>query len=82
MGRSRPQIVGGTAASLVAAWRRLSEYDDQLRKHTVNLLFDHRTDHLELRSPYTTADASLQVGQYPVVIPAREYLKRIEYNYG
>jgi hypothetical protein len=46
----------------VAAWRRLSEYDDQLRKHTVNLLFDHRTDHLELRSPYTTADASLQVG--------------------
>ena len=64
MGGHRPQIVGGTAASLVAAWRRLLEYDEQLRKHTVNLraLFDHRTDRLELRSPYTTADASLQVG--------------------
>ena len=52
-----PDIVGGTTASLVAAVEALSSFDAS--RHSVNLWFDHETEHLCLRSPYT--HPSLQV---------------------
>ena len=44
-------IVGGAVGSLCEAYREISRYE--ATGHWVNLLFDHQTDEIEIRSPYT-----------------------------
>lgn len=44
-------IVGGAVASLCEAWREAAKYDGS--SHRVNLLFDHETEAIIVRSPYT-----------------------------
>eukprot|EP01045_Picozoa_sp_COSAG04_P029256 COSAG04_NODE_4762_length_1905_cov_1.643411_2_plen_258_part_00 len=56
-----PDIVGGTTASLVAAVEALSSFDASARRHSVNLWFDHETEHLCLRSPYTHPSLQLKL---------------------
>ena len=43
-------IVGGAVASLCEAYRDVTRFDDA--GHWVNLLFDHRTEDIEIESPY------------------------------
>ena len=44
-------IVGGTVASLCEAYREIVRFDST--GHWINLLFDHETDEIQIRSPYT-----------------------------
>jgi len=44
-------IVGGTVGSLVEAYREATRFEST--GHWVNLLFDHATDAIEVKSPYT-----------------------------
>jgi hypothetical protein len=44
-------IVGGAVGSLNEAYREVTRFDKT--GHWVNLLFDHRTDAIEVKSPYT-----------------------------
>ncbi len=44
-------IVGGTVGSLNAAYREATRLEGTV--HWVNLLFDHQTDAIEVKSPYT-----------------------------
>lgn len=44
-------IVGGTVASLCEAYREIVRFDST--GHWINLLFDHETDAIQIRSPYT-----------------------------
>ena len=50
-------VVGGTVASLCEAYRDVTRFD--AAGHWVNLLFDHRTEDIEVESPY--ADGVLGV---------------------
>ncbi|NUQ62089.1 MAG: hypothetical protein HUU20_06355 [Pirellulales bacterium] len=44
-------IVGGAVGSLDAAYREVTRFEKT--GHWVNLLFDHRTESIEVKSPYT-----------------------------
>ena len=44
-------IVGGTVGSLCEAYRETTQFGDV--GHRVNLLLDHETEHIRVRSPYT-----------------------------
>jgi hypothetical protein len=44
-------IVGGTVGSLNEAYREATTFD--ATGHWVNLLFDHETDSIQVKSPYT-----------------------------
>ncbi len=44
-------IVGGTVGSLCEAYREMTRFDET--GHWVNLLFDHETEHIRVRSLYT-----------------------------
>lgn len=44
-------IVGGTVGSLVEAYREVARFEET--GHWVNLLFDHETDAIQVKSPYT-----------------------------
>ena len=43
-------IVGGTVGSLCEVYRHVTRYEDAV--HRVNLLFDHQTEAIRVRSPY------------------------------
>ena len=45
-------IVGGAVASLVEAWRKITEYGDADGLH-INLLFDYEDPAVRIESPYT-----------------------------
>jgi hypothetical protein len=60
-------IVGGAVASLCEAYREIARSDAHC--HRINLLFDHDTDALTVRSPYTSDALQIQVKQpAPVLV--------------
>lgn len=54
-------IVGGTVGSLCEAYRETTQFDNVV--HRVNLLFDHETEHIHVRSPYTHPSLEVTVKQ-------------------
>lgn len=52
-------IVGGAVGSLCEAYREATRFDSA--GHCVNLLFDHETDSMEVRSPYTHPSLGIRV---------------------
>ncbi|HHZ91909.1 TPA: hypothetical protein EYN65_15615 [Candidatus Poribacteria bacterium] len=54
-------IVGGTVGSLCEAYRAVARLDEA--GHWVNLLFDHETDAIQVKSPYTMPTLSIRVKQ-------------------
>ena len=52
-------IVGGVVGSLCEAYREATRYD--AAGHWVNLLFDHETPTIAVRSPYTNAGLSIRL---------------------
>ena len=64
-------IVGGAVASLCEAYRAVTRFD--AAGHWVNLLFDHRTDAVEVESPYPSGVLGVTVrrpGPLFVRVPA------------
>ena len=60
-------IVGGAVGSLCEAYREVVCSDGQ--RHRVNLLFDHVTDAIQVRSPYTNGALQIRVKRpAPVLI--------------
>jgi hypothetical protein len=63
-------VVGGTVGSLCEAYRAVTRLDSNC--HRVNLLFDHETDAIKVRSPYTHSALEVtlkQPGELHVRIP-------------
>lgn len=52
-------IVGGVVGSLCEAYRAIVQTDPHC--HRVNLLFDHETDAIVVRSPYTSKSGALEI---------------------
>ena len=52
-------IVGGAVGSLCEAFKHIHSYDGSC--HRINLLFDHRSDLIDIDSPYSRGDGSLVI---------------------
>jgi hypothetical protein len=57
--RFNTDVVGGTVGSLCEVLRETTRTDEA--GHWVNLLFDHETPDIEVRSPYTSSALSVRV---------------------
>ena len=57
--RFNTDVVGGTVGSLCEALREMTRFDEA--GHWVNLLFDHETPEVEVRSAYTHSALSVRV---------------------
>ena len=57
--RFNTDVVGGSTGSLCEALREAARFDES--GHRVNLLFDHETGHVRVKSPYTHGRLSVRV---------------------